>query len=69
MDRLRKAIVSSRGDEHERSYAAVTLGHYRDPRAIPAMRQAFLEQTNAQPAGVTRSRRRLRLFGLQPLIL
>lgn len=40
-------IVSSRGDDSERSYAAVTLGHYRDPRAIPAMRQAFLEQTNA----------------------
>ncbi|MFN8613124.1 MAG: hypothetical protein U0931_36640 [Vulcanimicrobiota bacterium] len=38
-------IVSGRGDDYERSYAAVTLAHYRDPSAIPAMRQAFLEQT------------------------
>lgn len=40
-------IVSSPGDDYERSYAAVTLAHYRDPRAVPAMRQAFLEQTRA----------------------
>jgi hypothetical protein len=41
------AVLQEKGDPYDRSYAAQSLAHFRDPRAVPALRIALAREKEA----------------------
>jgi hypothetical protein len=41
------AVLTEKGDSYDRSYAAESLAHFKDPRAIPALRAALEQEQEA----------------------
>jgi len=41
------AVLTEKGDSYDRSYAAESLAHFKDPRAIPALRSALEQEQEA----------------------